>query len=402
MVGPDSAAAKAPVRVRSTDTGDDRHLRTTADEGTEDEAIVPNLFYYPKINAPQSVIYQALLYWDRLITVAPAGPIDEFLGPQMRRVNDAGLYLRLPADRWPGGDGAMERAMWTLTRLLGEIPADDLVPDTGPDNYVHRGKFSPGLIEELRLRGLAREAGLAVYVSAATQLCLISAAARDIARYYRGSSYGERGNDYHYIDSLYPCTDSPAAHRFAHSPFVFPPTDPGADNSLHPRRYRAIFANRLPDPRPVPCLDVEIGGLLPVPGHEVRIEDLIAFRERYSDERRRLITAIDRLVRGLQRDYDDPRDVFHALQGELERALADLEHAGRCARINWVRRAVTVSIALAAGYAGQKVYPDAGWVLGVIGGAAINVATTTTRSSRGEFADDITYLQRVRSAVAGR
>lgn len=90
MVGSDSAAAKAPVRVRSTDTGDDRHLRTTADEGTEDEAIVPNLFYYPKINAPQSVIYQALLYWDRLITVAPAGPIDEFLGPQMRRVNDAG------------------------------------------------------------------------------------------------------------------------------------------------------------------------------------------------------------------------------------------------------------------------------------------------------------------------
>ncbi|MBF6437619.1 hypothetical protein [Nocardia cyriacigeorgica] len=362
---------------------------------------MPDLFYYPKINAPRSVIYQAVLYWDRLVTVAPPGPLDHFLGPRMRQLNDAGLYLRLPADEWPGGTGVIERTLWTLTRLLDEIPADDLVPDSGPDSYVHRGKFSPDLIEELRRRGLARSSGLAVYMSAATQLCLISAAARELALHYRHSNFGDRDAGYHYIDSLYPYTDSPAAHRFAHSPFAFIDDDPGPEGSIHPRRYRGLFPGRLPDPSPAPCLDVEIGGLLPVPGHDVLIEDLIAFREKYSDERRRLITAIDRLVRGLQRDYGRPRDVFHALQGELERALADLEHAGRCAKINWVRRAVTVSIALASGYAGQQLYPELGWFLGVIGGAAINVATTTTRAPRREFADDITYLQRTRSAVAG-
>ncbi|WP_280468337.1 DUF6236 family protein [Nocardia cyriacigeorgica] len=362
---------------------------------------MPDLFYYPKINAPQSVIYQALLYWDRLVTIAPAGPVLELLTPQMRHMHEAGLYLRLPADHWPGATTTIEQALWTLTRLLDRIPADDLVPDAGPDNYVHRGKFSPGLIEELRLRGLARGQGFEVYMSAATQLCLISTAARDIARQHRRWSFEDADGTNYDIDSLYPYTDSPAAHRFAHSPFASAHNGPDAEDSLRPRLNRWILPHRLPDPRTTRCLDVEIGRLLPVPGHEVRLEDLIAFRERYSDERRRLITAIDRLVRGLQRDYDDPRDVFHALQGELERALADLEHAGRCARINWVRRAVTVSIALASGYAGQKVYPEAGWVLGVIGGAAINLATTTTRSPRGEFADDITYLQRVRSAVAG-
>ncbi|WP_327096081.1 DUF6236 family protein [Nocardia vinacea] len=354
---------------------------------------MPDLFYYPKINAPQSVIYQALLYWDRLVTVAPAGPLEAFLSPQMRQVHDAGLYVRLPAQHWPLGTADLERALWTLTRLLGEIPADDLIPHSGPDNYVHLGKLSSAIIRELRHRGLLEWGSdrLHVCVSAATQLCLISVAARDLAARYRGIVR----SDCLLTDSLYPYTDSPAAHHFAHSPLAFDHYAPGAEED--PRSL--VFSPRFPNARTMPCWEIEIGGLLPVPGHEVRIQDLIAFRERYSDERRRLIMAVDRLVRGLQRDYDHPRDVLHAVQRELEEALADLKHAGRAARITWVQRSLTLSIALAAGYAGQKLLPEAGWILGVIGGTAINVATNSTRSPTIEMADDISYLHRVQSAL---
>ncbi|HEY3607996.1 MAG TPA: DUF6236 family protein [Pseudonocardiaceae bacterium] len=364
------------------------------------------MFYYPKINAPQSVIHQALLYWDHLVTVAPDGPLEGFLDHRMRQVHDAGLYTRLPAENWPGRRPEdLERALRLVAYLLGRVPADDLIPDAEPDSYLYTAKLSRGIRAELARRGVTRQVAgdsLRIQVSAATQLCLISAAARDIAARHRHLG-GEQ-------EALYAYTDSPAAHRFAHTPFAIDYQPPGEPDDQAPGREwsyaRRLHGFSFPGPRTMPCWDVEIGSLLPVPGYDVDVRDLIAFRERYNDERHRLMTAIDLLVHGIQRNFDHPQDVLRVVQRELEAALADLEHAGRAARITWVRRSVTVSIALAASWAAQKLLPEAGWMLGVIAGAAINVATNSTRPSHHEVGSgfdisttDISYLYRVHSAL---
>ncbi|MFD0361979.1 hypothetical protein ACFQZZ_11050 [Nocardia sp. GCM10030253] len=356
---------------------------------------MPDLLYYPRINAPRAVIHQALLYWDRLATVVPRGSLEELLDPAMRQVHSAGLYNPVSADRWPTEREGMERALRRLTHLLDQIPADDLIPQGGPDSYLYSAKLSHEILLELERRRLSLpmgDDGLQIRVSAATQLCLISVAARDIAQQYRARD-GHRGRH-----ALYPYTDSPAAHLFAHTPFAADYLPPSSD--LHPerdpRRAQHIY---FPGPRTTPCWEVQIGRLLPVPRDEVLIDDLIAFRERYHDERQRLMMAIDLLVHGLQLHYDHPQDVLRAVQRELEDALADLTAAGRSARIGWIRQSVTVTIALAAGYAGQKLFPEAGWVLGAIGGVAINVATNQTSPSGKGPAEDFSYLHRVRSAL---
>lgn len=165
---------------------------------------MPALFYYPKINAPRPVIHQALLYWDRLVTVAPDGPLAQFLDQPMRHVHDAGLYTRLPAENWPGHHhDDLERALRLLAHLLDRLPADDLIPDAGPDSYLYIATLSEGVRTELARRGLTRKLRgdtLRLKVSSATQLCLISAAARDIAAHNPHLGGGH---------ALYPPTCSP-------------------------------------------------------------------------------------------------------------------------------------------------------------------------------------------------
>lgn len=353
------------------------------------------LFYYPAINAPRTVVYQALLYWDRLVTVAPPGPVEGFLDPLMRQVNDAGLYQRLEANGWPGpSDIEVSGTLRKLTRLLDSVPADELIPSNGPDVYVHSIKISPELYRELEHRGLALPGGEhfdRIRVSPATQLCLISIAARQIATRFRDPWGGSGCDD---ENALFPFTDSPVAHRLAHSPFPAAELPPGANPSFSER-----LANELDASGSVPCWNVQVGRLLPVPAQDVLIGDLIAFRERYADERRRLMSALDLLIHGLQYRYRHPQDVFRALRRELEEALSDLEAAGRAARITWIRRSLTVSIALAAGYASKQLFPDTDWVLGVIGAIAINVATNQSRPSPGEGVGDFSYLLRVQTAL---
>ncbi|MFI9811500.1 DUF6236 family protein [Saccharothrix variisporea] len=341
---------------------------------------MPSLFYYPKINAPRSVIDQAVLYWDSLVTVAPPGPVKSFLDRRMRQVHEAGLYTRLEADHWPQWSDA-KRSFDLLWRLMKQIPPDDLIFGLDADEFMYEEKLSYALLVELFHRGLIRKVPGGgrgrVKASTALQLCLISTAARDIAGAAR-----DRGQSI-----LYPHTDIQAAHALAHLP-----VDHEVDSGLDPGRSQPG--------RPVLSLEVEIGGLLPVPDHEVAVQDLIVFRERYSDERRRLITAVDRLVGDLRQHHDHPRAVLAAIRQELERALADLEHAGRSARLTWRRRSLTISIALASAYAGQKLFPEAGWFLGAVSGTAINIATNTTRPTNSSMANDVSYLHRVRSALA--
>jgi hypothetical protein len=146
---------------------------------------------------------------------------------------------------------------------------------------------------------------------------------------------------------------------------------------------------------------MELGRLLPVPAPGTPTADVLAFRDRYTDERLRLMRALHRLLGDLRRDYEHPADVFAQLRVELSDALEDYRAAGRGSRMAWVHRSVMVSVALAAAAGGALLLPDIGWLLGTVGGYALNVATREVRplmSARKNH--DFSYLHRVESGLS--
>ncbi|GLW93912.1 hypothetical protein Aglo03_47280 [Actinokineospora globicatena] len=192
------------------------------------------MFYYPKINASVGAVQQALLYWDRLVTVAPVGDVVGLLDRRMREVHEAGLYARLAVDRWPSAERHVEM-MGLLGELLGRIPVDDL--HGGASERFYDSKISQALVGELVARGFAEFDESRLRVSLAVQLCLISVVARDTV-----AGRAEFG-------VLHPHTDSRAAFRFAHEV----PARGGAWRSG-------------------PCWEVNVGALLPVPAHDVGLD----------------------------------------------------------------------------------------------------------------------------------
>ena len=125
-------------------------------------------------------------------------------------------------------------------------------------------------------------------------------------------------------------------------------------------------------------LHIEIGGLLPSPHENVMIDDLFKFREKYDDERRRLMLALALLLSGLSEHFAHPQDVFRAMQKEIESALEDMRAAAKSRKIGLVSKSLAVLLALGAGDAATHL-PEKAWILGVIGGVAINVATQEVR-----------------------
>jgi hypothetical protein len=175
---------------------------------------VPTMLYYPLINAPRAALYQAVLYWDRISTLVPAGPHQRYLDPLMRAVEDAGLYQPLrptDQDQW-----FQQQMVNSLTSFADRLPSD-LEPDVGLEDYAHPlyiRKFDQRVLYRLRERGLIRSADLGdlggrIYVSAHTHICLLSILARETAALMT-LRMGHIATD-----SLIPCTDQSAAHHLA-------------------------------------------------------------------------------------------------------------------------------------------------------------------------------------------
>lgn len=336
------------------------------------------MLYYPTLNPPTPVLYQALLYWDRLATIVPAG-YERYLDGRVRQVRDAGLYQPVSAAEVASDPEIRCRARAAIANLVLTHAADDLIPrrlrayellrqprEEWARRAVASSKLNHRVVEDLLRRRLAEldpDLPEVLWVSPIVQMCVLGVTAREVARrvWEREGCTSEA--------ALFPHTDQPRAHRAAH----------GGDR--------------------VPCWTVEIGGLLPVPRDDVLIADVIAFRRRYDDERRRLVLAIDQLIHGLARQYDHPRDVFLGVERELQTALADLEAAGRSVRLRWVRRSVSATVALAGGYAGARYHSDAGWLLGLIGAVAVNVATGSV-SHYGKATVDVSYLHRMGQVIS--
>ncbi|WP_157739984.1 DUF6236 family protein [Micromonospora narathiwatensis] len=155
---------------------------------------------------------------------------------------------------------------------------------------------------------------------------------------------------------LHPHTDVPSAHRMGADPI------PGREN--------------------VAGWKVDIGALFPVPQGDISIGDLVAFRERYTDERVRLMVTVQDLLHSLRNLH--PNDAFLRVKHEIEEAVRDLQGAARARKLTLVKQSVavtvaTTAVAVAAGLPETALPASA---LTVLGNIAVNVATNQTRYDR--------------------
>jgi hypothetical protein len=337
------------------------------------------LLYYPTVNPPTEVVHQALLYWEGLASVVPRDPevYQAVVGEELKRLEERELYRPLAftersldvLDRYGRGGSP-----W-LTGQASSLLADELLrlarrpdpprPAEPPEAVLYASKTSYWLEQMLMDLGLAarleyRGRMMAYGVSKEVQSLIVGVLARELA--------------VHPDIALFPYTDSEPAYR----------------NGLRPASPTRALA-----------WEMELGRLLPVPAPGTPTADVLAFRDKYADERLRLMRALHRMLGDLRRDYEHPADVFAQLRVEVSQALEDYRAAGRSSRMAWVHRSVMVSVALAAAAGGALLLPDVGWLLGTIGGYALNVATREIRPlQKARNGHDFSYLHRVHSALS--
>ncbi|GAA2273963.1 hypothetical protein GCM10010415_46600 [Streptomyces atrovirens] len=336
------------------------------------------LLYYPTVNPPTEVVHQALLYWDGLASVVPRDPrvYGAVASRELRQLEERGLYRPLAFTHEsldvlaePGSQdiswtsGQTSSLLAEELRRIAERP-DPPPPASSPEAVIYTSKISGWLKELLLELGLARRGRRSIMadlvVSKEVQTLIIGVLARELAA----------SPDI----ALFPYTDSEEAFR----------------NSLRPHSSVTSLA-----------WETELGRLLPVPVPGTPTADVLAFRERYADERIRLMRALHRMLSELRRDYEHPADVFAQFRVELSRAVHDYQGARRSSRVAWVHRSVTVSVAVAAAAGGALLLPDMGWLLGTIGGYALNVATREVRPlARARDEHEFSYLHRVESNLS--
>ncbi|MER7173255.1 hypothetical protein [Streptomyces mesophilus] len=337
------------------------------------------LLYYPLVNPPTEVVHQSLLYWDGIASVVPADPEIRAaaVGPELRELEERGLYTpltvverRLLSDLTSPYDGRVTSSggdhASVLRQELAAMAARPRtpVPTDPPDGILYRTKASGWVERYLTGHGLAVPIpgdDRRFAVAREVQELILSITAREIS-----ARRGDR--------AFFPYTDSRTAQRMALRPVA---------------RARTL------------AWEMELGGLLPVPAPGTPTTEVLAFREKYRDERLRLMRAVHRMLGELRRDYEHPADVFAQLRVELEQATADYQSAVRAGRTVWVHRSVTATVALAAAAGGALLLPDLGWLLGTVGGFALNVATREIRPVRSRRQEhDFSYLHRVRGTLA--
>ncbi|MGX4657842.1 DUF6236 family protein [Micromonospora sp. SCSIO 07396] len=327
------------------------------------------MLYYPFAVAPGPVISQAVLYWDSLSTVV-APEWEQRLSPAMRELLATDLYRPIePSAAYE--PVRLELIEPELDFALARIPLDDLIPPrNAPDTQtLHVEKLHKSLVRRLLSHELVypHPASPSRLVgSPALMHLVVSIVANQIAA-DRNARFGGQGPH-----GLHPHTDVPSAHRVGVDP--------------------------MPGQRSTACWKVDIGGLLPVPPGDVSIVDLVAFRERYADERARLMFAVQDLLHTLRDRHPD--EAFLRVKHEIEEAVRDLHEAARARRLTLLKQslAVTVATTAVAVAAGLPETAPSASVLTVLGSIAVNVATNQIRHDYSGNAGNPSayrYLQRV-------
>ncbi|MFG2105780.1 DUF6236 family protein [Micromonospora chersina] len=334
------------------------------------------MLYYPFANAPAPVLQQAILYWDDLATVVAPGWEDR-LSARMREVQDAGLYRPLEAHR-AFGPFELHEIEEELGHALKQVPFDALRPPGEPPqgefSTLHVDKLHKSVVKGLLQQGLVyRHPDSPSRLVAAPALLnvLVSLIARRLAADINAQS-GCTGPE-----GLRPHTDIKEAHLLGTDPTL------GYDVTA--------------------CWRVNVGPLLPVPGDDVMIGDLVRFRTKYDAERQRLMLAIDDLLHQLKQADRHPKDAFRLVERELTEATRELHAAAHSTKWSWVTRPVAAFVALAAGF-GAAAQPDLNLLnvpLMALSSGAVNIATTRSRRDVSRVAADYTYLHRTQELVEG-
>lgn len=330
---------------------------------------MPTLLYYPMVKPPVEVLHHALLYWDDIASLVPGDPdvCAYSMSSELTELKDRGLYHPLDASTYRlNGQNQFTALMQELrdvaARQAGAPMSDGMVP-------LYGSKLQQALEIEILHLGLGRRLAYSptagdrrsLAVSREVQLLLMGALA------HAAADSRERAYVLH--------TDQ----RSVQEPFLR-----SSPNRMNAGAWR-----------------VELGRLLPNPAPGTSTNDVLAFRERYADERERLIGATQSLLNDLRSEWEHPADIMRRMRVELARAREDYEAAAKGVRMAWVSRSVSVTIGIATAAAGALVIPDLAWVAGIAGSIGFNIATREIRpltSSRKTHA--FSYLHHVDRELA--
>nr|WP_296066530.1 hypothetical protein [uncultured Actinoplanes sp.] len=330
---------------------------------------MPTMLYYPFAAAPATVIQRAVLYWDGLRTVVAPG-WQSRIGSEMTAIKDRGFYTPVEPYNDFRGELRLDEIGHELEHAIAEIgEAEAQLPEQPPSldstAMLYVGKLDSSVVDMLVTRGYAARhpgARWRLYGSPRLMHVVVSIIAARIAA-ENNRRAGSEG-----ADGLHPHTDVTAAFRMNVDP---------------------IAGHRVAD-----GWRIDIGPLLPVPGAGVDIGDLWNFRELHESARADMMTALMELLSELESRH--PADAYARVERRLNDAREQLLRYGKESGVSLVlRKGALVTVAIAAGYAGQLLdVPGLGVsaaVLGVVSGLAVNVASTSIRQP-GRLEHDYRYL----------
>jgi hypothetical protein len=314
------------------------------------------MMYYPFVHPPRPVLWQALLYWDELTSIAPSDGYRDW--GELKALQESGIYRPTYADDLPRS--AYRALVDDLRRVVEDLPGKDLVPASErleANNRLHWGKL-PGEVERDLLDlniAVPRDNMLLVSPVLLSQLMVV------LAKHLAAVTSG-----------MIPFTESPSAHDVAFAPLG------------------------QPDDSAWPAWQLQIGQFLPVPADNASVKEVLAFRDRYSSEREELAKAVRDLLYNLsfpgaeaQADPAQVRDPIEEAVRRIKDAVRQLEKAGHGRNIDFLKGSLIV---LGLGAAGASVFapPLLGAMLLALSSLGIGFAPTVTRTG---VTSQYTYLK---------
>ncbi|HEX8869749.1 MAG TPA: hypothetical protein VF821_29080 [Lentzea sp.] len=321
------------------------------------------LLYVPEIDPPEQALHHAILYRDSISTLLPDDP-ERYLSDRTKRARDAGLFrMRLVRELWKDPDIAFGLGMAMYRRFAATKPYVGQ-----PSDLQNAGQKSTAMAD-------ARQAVWA-------------------------ESLGILGRP--------EFDDNPAVRILLNEPNLFAALTAMsvAGRSRHDLTSPLVvlcYPNEIAELISAcagPANDdhllarIDVGKFLPEVPPGVDTEAVIAFRQRYDDERRRLIRAVERLIKEAARTHGpgELADIERDVRKELDEALADMKQAGRRTFGGWVRRVAWFTVATGAG-------AIAGPAAAAAGSVAANWASNPV--PRGGTGNDYAYLYRVQDGTDG-
>jgi hypothetical protein len=359
------------------------------------------VLYLPMVNPPERVLHHALLYRDGIAALAPDDPL-AYLDERVRYAHEAGLYRPLSTGSlWRVFDGVLDNFSTPDSKVVRELVLEgEFAPRWGQayDNWWNSQEpivtwASPGRWSGDQAVDLVDKTTVRVGVV----LSPYAACDPDIWGYFPVTCSGS--DPVTSVDCRVMVQTAEVLSRMENesgtAPMFVPCFGP---EMVDLDRY---IGN---EGRNDVLLKVDVGRILPDPRPGIDTAALIRFRQKYDDERRRLIVAVERLVEQLAQTYSEPRHVERAVRRELADALADMRSAGRAVLRGWSRKLFSVAVATGS-TATALVASGASPVLAVVGSVGAGIAVNKASEPIPDVVRDprtvaYRYLHRIRAAQA--